>query len=73
MDVEIADFVHVTKRHQQLDEIRIIFTCTSSRKSERLFSKNFVIEYTPSTLNAIHFAKYTLVISASITDRKQLC
>ena len=48
----IAD-VGVTKRHQQLDKIRIIFTRTQKKK-------NSVMQYTPSTLNAIQSAQHTL-------------
>ena len=52
----IAD-VAVRKRHQRLGEIRIIFTRTSSKTC---FQKSSVMQYTPSTINAIQFAQQTL-------------
>ena len=53
----IAD-VAVRKRHQRLDESRIIFTCTSFKSC---FHKSFVMQYIPLTLKAIQFAQHTLV------------
>ena len=53
---EIAD-VAVTKRHQRLNEIRIIFIRTSFKSC---FQKSSVMQYTPSTLNAIQFAQRML-------------
>ena len=49
--------VAVTKRHQRLDEMRIIFTHTSSKSC---FPKKYVMQYSPSTLNAIQLAQHTL-------------
>ena len=54
--IAIAD-VAVTKRHQRLDEIRIIFTRTSFKSC---FQKSSIMQYTPSTLDAIQFAQDTL-------------
>ena len=50
----IADVaVHaVTKRHQQLDKM-LIFTGTLSGNSVKLFSRNFVMQYSHLTFSAI--------------------
>ena len=48
-DFPIAD-VAVTKRHQWLDEIWINLTCTSGKKSVKLFLKKLChATYTPDT------------------------
>ena len=54
--LHIAD-VAATKHHQQRDEIRIIFTRTSSKSC---FRKKCHAIYTPSALDAIQFAQHTL-------------
>ena len=50
--------VAVTKHHQRLNQTMIIFTRTSSKSC---FQKNFVMQSTPSILNAIQFAQHTLI------------
>ena len=58
----IAD-VAVTKRHQRRDEIRIMFTRTSSKSCSQT---NCHAIYTPSTLNVIQFAQHTLAINTPV-------
>ena len=79
----IAD-VAATKRHQRLDKIRIIFTCTSFKSC---FQKSSVMQFTPLTLYKIQFAQHTIArllwmrtfyttyacMKCMHTGRKQLC
>ena len=80
----IAD-VAVMKRHQRLDEIRIIFTLTSFKSC---FQKSSIMQCMPSTLYAIHIAhhiclracykcasytQHTLVWNVCVLAEKQLC
>ena len=76
----IAD-VAVTKRHQRLDKIWIIFTRTSSRKSAKLFSRKLCHAIRPPRLmqcslhsirfracyRCARFIQHTLVINACVT------
>ena len=54
--------VAVMKRHQWLEEIWINFTCTSCKKSVKLYLRKLCHAiYTPLTLNTIQFAQHMLV------------
>ena len=61
LGIEIIADVAVTKRHQRLDEISIDFTRTSFKSC---FQFRSVMQYTPSTLNAIQFAQHAQLLIA---------
>ena len=54
---EIAD-VAVTKYHQRQDEIRIILPALHPKVVFKNKTKKSIMQYTPSTLNAMRFAKH---------------